>query len=100
MLTERQNPIEIMMLDEVENMTHPGTIPHGTKEDKAFLLRLDVVECWHLLRTHESLKPWRWFLRNLPQAFTIDDLRTEIAKRPRSAYNDRAHDLIEHISLV
>jgi hypothetical protein len=98
-LTRRQNPIEITMLDQGCKKTSCfGHALNDSKEDKQFLLRLEVVECWHLLKTNENLKPWRWFLRILPQAFSLGDLQAELLIRPRSTYSDRAYALVELIA--
>ncbi|KAJ9605988.1 hypothetical protein H2200_009837 [Cladophialophora chaetospira] len=93
------NPIEIMMLDEgMEQPKCTGAVTQDSKEDQKFLLRLDVVECWHLLKSNENLKSWRWFLDTLAQAFTVGDLQADLVKHPESAYSDRAYELIKLIS--
>jgi hypothetical protein len=94
----RQNPIEIRMLDEgLAKTSCYGASARDSLEDKKLLLRLDVVECWHILTTNEKLKPWRWFLNSLPQAFTVGDLQAELLRHPGSAHNQRAHTLIDLI---
>ncbi|KIW92149.1 uncharacterized protein Z519_07133 [Cladophialophora bantiana CBS 173.52] len=93
------NPIEMMMLDEPEyGSRRSGVLSTQAKEDRKFLLRLDVVECWHMMNTHENLKPWRWFLRNIPEAFSVDDLCADLVRLPQSPYSDRACALIDLIS--
>ena len=87
------------MLDEVDliqnSMAGSKVLPNHTNEEKEFLLRLDVVECWHILENHENLKPWRWVLRSLPRTFSTDDIRAELSGRPMSLYMDQAYDLLD-----
>jgi hypothetical protein len=94
-----QNPIEKSMLDEnSEKTSFLCAASNDSMEDKKLLLLLDFVECWHILKTNENLRAWRWFLKTLPQAFTLGDLQAELLIRPHSIYSDRAHALTNLIA--
>lgn len=69
------------------------------EDDMKFSLRLDIVECWYMLKTNETLKPWSWFWRNFQPAITVADICAELTKRPISSHSDRARALIELISV-
>jgi hypothetical protein len=71
--------------------------PDSKLEDIEFFLRLDVVECWHILETHADLSRWRWFLSNVARDFTVDHTRAELRARPESPLAGRASDLIDLI---
>lgn len=86
-------------MEEIDGGNHGSKLASiHAREDKKFLLRIDVVECWHLMKTHENLRPWRWFVRTLPETFTVSDLQTELIRRPQSLHSDRARALIDLIS--
>jgi len=99
----QQTPIEIMILENLEATRHRVDATddhlHESKDDAKFSLRLDIVECWHMLKTSEKLKPWSWFSWTFQPAVTIGDICTELARHPMSAHSKRAHALIELISL-
>ena len=76
----------------------PGHL-NGSKDDTNFSLCLDIVECWHILKTNEKVRPWSWFLRNSQPAVTVSDVSAELVRRPGSIHSDRAYALIDLISL-
>src|ERR1700761_8494949 len=89
-----QNPIEITMLNEnLKKSSFLSEALNDSIEDKKLVLLLDIVECWHIMKTNQNLRPWQWFLDTLPQAFTLGDLQAELLIRPHSTYSDRAHAL-------
>lgn len=96
-------PIEIILLENLEATRHMVEATddhlHESKRDAKFSLRLDIVECWHMLKTNEKLKTWTWFSWTFQPAVTIGDICTELARYPLSAHSKRAHALIELISL-
>lgn len=77
----------------------PAGIIYKSKDDARFSLHLDILECLHILKTNNKLKLWSWYYWNVQPTVTVEDICRELATRPPSSLSDRAHALIELITL-